>query len=190
MLWVVDESYHHFARQPVSLKPYLAEENLLILRSLTKDMALAGLRLGYAMAAPLLIAAMRQTQPPWSVNSLAQAAGVAALQPEVLAWRQESLAQLHLAAADLWAGLAGLRLDVLPSQTTFALAGSGNAAQFRRRLLAHSLLVRDGASFGLPNHIRIAARRPEENVLLLKAIHIEQLERGKIEERGLKREDR
>ncbi len=176
MLWVVDESYHHFARQPVSFKPHLAEGNLLILRSLTKDMALAGLRLGYAIAAPPLIAAMRQTQPPWSVNSLAQAAGVAALQPEVLAWRQESLAQLHWAAADLWAGLAGLGLEVLSSQTTFALVVAGKAAQFRRRLLAHSLLVRDGTSFGLPHHIRIAARRPEENARLLQAIEAEKRE--------------
>jgi histidinol-phosphate aminotransferase len=179
MLWVVDESYHYFVANPVSLKGEIEQENLLILRSLTKDMALAGLRLGYALAAPSLIQSLRQVQPPWSVNSLAQVAGAAALQAEVLTWRQKSITQLHSNAAELWAGLTELELMILPTQTTFALVNVGHAAEFRRRLLAHGLLVRDCTSFGLPGHIRIAAHRPEENWQLLKAI---QVEHSKIED--------
>jgi L-threonine-O-3-phosphate decarboxylase len=167
VLWVVDESYHYFAAGSVSLKAERTSGNLIILRSLTKDMALAGLRLGYALAAPPLIELLRRTQPPWSVNSLAQIAGVAAVQPEGLAWRQQSLDRLRGEAAEFWAGLSSSGLTVLPTETTYTLVTAGNGADFRRRLLAHGLLVRDCASFGLPEHVRIATRRPEENARLL-----------------------
>jgi len=144
----------------------------ITLRSLTKEFALAGLRLGYAVAAPEIIEPLRTVQPPWSVNSLAQVAGVAALQPEVIAWRDETLARLHQHAADLWAGLDGLGYTVLPTSTPFALVEVGEASTFRRRLLTqHGLLVRDCASFGLPQYVRIAARLPEENEKLLEAIN-------------------
>jgi histidinol-phosphate aminotransferase len=166
-LWVVDEAYHHFAIDPVTLKDKLDGPNLIIFRSLTKDMALAGLRLGYALAAPAVIDLLRRAQPSWSVNSLAQIAGVTAMQAEVLAWRQESLSRLHQRAATLWSGLAELGLNVLPTTTTYTLVAVGDAAVFRRRLLAEGLLVRDCTSFGLPRHVRIAARRSAENERLL-----------------------
>jgi threonine-phosphate decarboxylase len=143
----------------------------ITLRSLTKEFALAGLRLGYGVAAPEIVELLRVVQPPWSVNSLAQMAGVAALQPKVIAWRAETLTCLHRHAAELWAGLAGLGYTVLPTATPFALVEVGDAPAFRRRLLTqHGLLVRDCASFGLPHYVRIAARLPEENEKLLHAV--------------------
>lgn len=168
--WVVDESYHHFAAAPVTLKPELDSGNLIILRSLTKDMALAGLRLGYAMAAPPMIDLLRRVQPAWSVNALAQVAGIAALQPGVLTWRKYTLDMLHQHAAQLWAGLTKAGLTVWPSSTTYALVQVGEAAVFRHNLLIEGLLVRDCASFGLPDHIRIAANRPVQNERLLTTI--------------------
>lgn len=168
--WVVDESYLHFAAAPVTLKSGLESGNLIILRSLTKDMALAGLRLGYAMAAPPLLDLLRRVQPAWSVNALAQAAGIAALQPEVLTWRDESLEKVQQHARQLWSRLAELGLPVLPTSTPYGLVQVGQAAEFRRNLLLAGVLVRDCTSFGLPDCIRIAARRPEENERLLTAI--------------------
>jgi threonine-phosphate decarboxylase len=168
--WVVDESYHHFAAAPVTLKSKLESGNLIILRSLTKDMALAGLRLGYAMAAPPLLDLLRRVQPAWSVNALAQAAGIAALQPEVLAWRNESLEKVQQHARQLWSKLRELGLTVLPTSTPYGLVKVGQAAEFRRNLLLAGILVRDCTSFGLPDCIRAAARRPEENERLLTVI--------------------
>jgi histidinol-phosphate aminotransferase len=174
-LWIIDESYRHFV-DPEQTSHAENEEtqtwakNLIRLRSFTKDYCLAGLRLGYALATPALINTLQAVQPPWSVSSLAQIAGVAALQEEVIAWRQQSLAQLHQHAADLWAGLTALGLNVLPTTTTFALVAVNNAATFRSRLLAQSLLVRDCTSFGLPEHVRIAAHRLAANERLLAAI--------------------
>jgi len=166
-LWVVDESYHYFAANPITLKDELDRQNLIVLRSLTKDMALAGLRLGYALAAPAIIDLLRRVQPSWSVNSLAQIAGAATLKDEVLAWRRESLKQLHQQATLLWTELAEIGLNVLPTATTYTLVAVGDAAVFRRRLLAEGLLVRDCTSFGLPQHVRIAVRRPAENERLI-----------------------
>ncbi len=172
-LFIVDESYLAFLAAPRSAyAPDLA--NLLIVRSLTKEYALAGLRLGYALAAPTVIEAMRRVQPPWSVNALAQTAGAAALaDPTHL---HKTLAALRLAKEELVAGLEHGGWRPLPSETHFMLVRVGDGAALRRRLLAHGLLVRDCASFGLPAYIRIATRKPEENHRLLNALEQFRLE--------------
>lgn len=169
-LWVVDESYRYFTAAPTPLTGWSGDENLILLRSLTKDQALAGLRLGYVIAAPAVITALRAAQPTWSVNTLAQVAGVAALQPAVLAWRDDTLARLGRHAAELWAGLTEWGYPVLPSATPYALVQVAEAATWRERLLFQGVQVRDCAFFGLPQYARIAARRPEENERLLNAI--------------------
>jgi histidinol-phosphate/aromatic aminotransferase/cobyric acid decarboxylase-like protein len=199
ILWVIDEAYRYFGKginhslatcpdkpaghdqgrskeigdhQPTIGTSQVANlgENAIIMRSLTKDHSLAGLRLGYAIADPKLVAALQMVQAPWSVNSLAQVAGVAALQPEVLAWRDESLAQLQQNARDLWRELSAIGLSVVPSSTPFALVKVGDARAFRRALLAQGLLVRDCTSFGLPDYIRIAAQLPPENERLVATV--------------------
>jgi threonine-phosphate decarboxylase len=152
------------------LTGWTGDKNLILLRSLTKDQALAGLRLGYVIAAPAIITALRTVQPTWSVNTLAQVAGLAALQPEVLAWRDDTLTCLHRHAAELWAGLAELGYPALPTATPYALVQVTDTATWRERLLFQGVQVRDCASFGLPQYARIAARRPEENERLLSAV--------------------
>jgi threonine-phosphate decarboxylase len=166
-LFVVDEAYLPFAAGLVSALE-LSAENVLVLRSLTKDFGLAGLRLGCAVGPESLIAPLRQAQPPWSVNALAQAAGVAALREP--AHRQDSLERLGSAKCDLVAGLSRLGLPPVPSATHFFLLPVGDGAGFRQALLRRGVLVRDCASFGLPAHVRIATRRPEENERLLATI--------------------
>jgi histidinol-phosphate/aromatic aminotransferase/cobyric acid decarboxylase-like protein len=169
-LWVVDESYRYFTATPTPLIGWTGAKNLILLRSLTKDQALAGLRLGYVIAAPAVITALRAVQPTWSVNTLAQVAGVAALQPEVLAWRDDTLACLRRHATELWDNLVELGYPILPTATTYALVQVTGAAHWRERLLFQGVQVRDCASFGLPQYARIAARRPEENERLLSAV--------------------
>jgi threonine-phosphate decarboxylase len=166
-LFVVDEAYLPFADGLGSALDF-AGENVLVLRSMTKDFALAGVRLGYAVGADSLIAPLRRAQPPWSVNALAQAAGVAALRDP--AHRQDSLGRLARAKQELVAGLARLGLAPAPSAAHFFLLRVGHGAAFRLALLRRGVLVRDCASFGLPAHVRIAARRPGENERLLNAV--------------------
>jgi threonine-phosphate decarboxylase len=166
-LFVVDESYRGF----VTGLPSAGEgagENVLVVRSLTKDHALAGLRLGYAAGSPEVLRWLAHVQPPWSVNALAQAAGVASLKDS--AHLEQSLARLAAAREELAAGLVRLGLEVLPSRTHFFLVRVGDGAALRRQLLKRHILVRDGASWGLKEYVRIATRRPEENARLLAAL--------------------
>lgn len=163
-LFVVDEAYLAFVPGLRSLVEWRLP-NLLIVRSLTKEYALAGLRLGYALGPAALIAGLVQARVPWSVNAAAQAAGMAVLadQPHL----QQTLAALQVAKAELVTGLQELGYSPLPSQTHYFLLEVGNGAAFRQHLLSHGLLVRDCASFGLPAYVRIATRRPEQNLQLL-----------------------
>src|SRR4029453_7153429 len=142
--------------------------NMLVLRSMTKAYALAGVRLGYAISSPDILDALPRARPPWSVNALAQAAGIAALQDTThLTHTLEHIAQ---AKHDFVAGLSALGLTPVPSTTHFFLIRVGNGAGCRQALLQRGLLVRDCASFGLPEYIRVATRRPEENARLLTAL--------------------
>jgi histidinol-phosphate aminotransferase len=165
-LFVVDEAYLPFAAGLGSALA-LAAENVVVLRSMTKDFGLAGLRLGFALGPEAVIGALRRVQPPWSVNALAQAAGTAALAD--LSHRQHTLEQLGRAKQELAAGLTRLGLPPVPSATHYFLVRVGDGASFRLALLRRGVLVRDCGSFGLPGYIRIAARRPAENERLLSA---------------------
>lgn len=175
-LWVIDESYLYFSEFEESLgRHWVAEqqaENIIVLRSLTKEHGLAGLRLGFAIAAPERIEQLQVTQPAWSVNSLAQVAGVAALQPEIMAEQRRNIKQLLTFASSLWQNLTDAGFRVLPTTTSYALIEIGQASCIRQKLLSHKLLVRDCTSFGLPAHIRVAAQLPEQNNKLIEAIKI------------------
>ncbi len=163
-LFVVDEAYIDFVPAMESAI-HLNRPNVLVLRSMTKDYALAGLRLGYAIGHPQVVDALVRVRPPWNVNALAQAAGLAALEDQE--HLQRTLAALRRERDAFLSSLCDLGLDILPSETHFFLLRVGDAAAFRRRLLAHGILVRDATSFGLPAHVRIATRRPEANQRLV-----------------------
>lgn len=165
-LFVVDEAYLAFARGCQSALS-LNAENVLVLRSMTKDYALAGLRLGYAVAEAELCAAVTRVLPPWNVNALAQAAGVAVLNDTTFLRTLDSLAG---DSAHLVRDLTALGYQPCPSAVHYFVMDVGNGAAFRSKLLGRGILVRDCASFGLPAYVRIAAKRPFENERLLAAL--------------------
>lgn len=165
-LFVVDEAYLRFA-EGLPSAAQAGCDNILVLRSMTKDYGLAGVRLGYALAPPELIETLARVRPPWSVNAYAQAAGVGALSDEP--WLAETLGKLASAKEKLWAEMGGIGIPPLPSATHFCLVRAGNGAMLRRRLMNRGILVRDCASFGLAAWVRVAARRPEENAGLIQA---------------------
>ena len=175
-LLVVDEAYRAFVSSPWPSEPLVdrdrglspAEGNVVLLRSMTKDHALAGLRLGYALASPEVAATMKKVQPSWSVNAAAQAAGLAALTDAN--HLRETLPRIAEAKAYLVEELTRLGLRVVPSAASFLLVEVGDGRDLRRKLLSHGLMVRDCTSFGLPEYVRIAARRMEECRKLIKTL--------------------
>lgn len=167
-LLVLDEAFVRFVTYAWPAVDLLAHGNLVILRSLTKDYALTGLRVGYALAHPSVIAALAKVQPPWSVNALAQAAAIAALRDEE--HLRVTLAKLARAKAGLIHDLTQISLWPRPSRVHFFLLPVPSAAEWSQQLLARQVLVRDCSSFGLPTFIRIAPRQDAENARLVAAL--------------------
>lgn len=155
-LLVLDEAYVGFVEEPFSIQDLIEGGNLLILRSMTKDYALAGLRLGYGLSCSSIISALEKVRPPWNVNALAQAAGVVALEDRV--HLERSRRAVLEAKGYLVRELTQMDLKVFPSAANFLLVQVGDAAGFRNALLARGCAVRDCTSFGLPEFIRIGVR--------------------------------
>lgn len=172
---VLDEAFIDFVEE-ASLKTELARvPNLLILRSFTKFFGIPGIRLGYLLGAPDLIARVSAVQEPWSVSTLAQAAGRACLADKDFMARSRKLVQG--ARERLFRQLAGLPgLKVFPSAANYLLLKLEkpglDAASLRWRLLARGLIIRDASNFpGLDaRFVRVAVRRPEENDRLVAAL--------------------
>lgn len=167
-LWVIDEAYVEFSEDPWSVSEWVLETGWIVLRSLTKDFALGGLRLGYLLAAPSIVERLIHVQPPWSVNGLAQIAGEAAL--EEIAWRDGKMETLRRSVIQMQKELVDLGFRPVPTTVNYFLLPVGDGATVRRKLLAKKLIVRDCASFGLPEYIRIAVQKPEENQQLIDAL--------------------
>jgi histidinol-phosphate aminotransferase len=158
-LFLIDEAYLDFVPDtPSAIR--LAAENVLVLRSMTKFHGLAGLRLGYALADSRVISALECARPPWSVNTAAQQCGLAALADQQHA--ADSLARLQRSKDELLKALRVAGLAPLASVGPYFLVHVGSGARVRAELLRRNILVRDAASFGLPEYIRISTPRPEE----------------------------
>ncbi len=167
-LLVVDEAYLPFCQAAPDLIPYLPTGRLLLLRSMTKEHALAGLRLGYAVGRPDLIGWLERVRPPWNVNVAAQVAGVAALQER--RYLEESHRVVEEGRRFLTEQLTRLGLKVIPSVANFLLVKVGRGAGFRAALLEHGVCVRDCTSFGLPAYVRIGVRTVPECRKLVEAV--------------------
>ena len=169
---VVDESFIDFAGEEYSLAiKASADPRLIVLRSLTKFYAIPGLRLGYIVAPPETVSRLKRLQPPWSVNALAIAAGVAALKDRDHA---EHTRRLVPELRDkLSSGLESLGLGPLHSTVNFILCRVPDAALLCRELLEIGIAARNCDSFtGLEKNrfVRFAVRCHEDNARLLGAL--------------------
>jgi len=169
-LLVLDEAYAPFVDDRWRSEALLERANLVILRSMTKDQALPGLRLGYLLAGPEVASAVERVRPPWSVNAGALRAGLAALEPAAEAHLLQAQALVAQSRRVLTDRLTHLGFEVEPSRANFVLVHVRDGRCFRRALLPHGFVVRDCASFGLPDCVRIACRLPEDCQRLLEAV--------------------
>jgi len=167
-LVVLDEAYISFVDSHWASLNMIEGNNLLVLRSMTKDYAMAGLRLGYGVAGEGIIATLRRICPPWNVNALAQKAGIIAMNEG--GYLKRCQIKLRQAKKYLIAELSSLGLPPLPSEANFFLVKVGDASKFRHELLKRKMLVRDCSSFGLPQYIRVAPRTLPECQSLVAAI--------------------
>jgi histidinol-phosphate aminotransferase len=155
-LLIIDEAYISFVDPAWDSLALLKWDNVVLLRSMTKDYALTSLRLGYSLSSPEVASRLASFQPDWSVNGLAQAAGLAALADHQ--YLPRARAAVNQSKEFLTKKLTALGFVVLPSTANFLLAQVGNGATMRDKLMRRGLFVRDCASFGLPDCIRIGIR--------------------------------
>jgi histidinol-phosphate aminotransferase len=175
-LLVMDEAYAGFVADRWSSLDLVRRENLVVTRSMTKDYALGGLRLGYAVAHTQIIETLLRVMQPWNVNAVAQRAGVAVLSDTSDAL-ERSRRQIREAKQYLVRELTRLGFMIVPSETHYFLVKVKSPKDFRAALLNEGLLVRDCTSFGLPEYVRIAARTMPECERLVGAI--ERITRGR-----------
>lgn len=143
-------------------------ENVICVRSLTKDFCLPGLRLGVLHAARELVARIERMRPTWATSAPAQAAiAEAAGQHSFVAESYRAMRADREQLADL---LRNHGLTPLPTSATYQLVRVGDATAFRRRMLAQGVSVRDGSSFGLPAYVRLAARPADERARFAAAL--------------------
>ncbi len=173
-LFVVDEAFGDFVEGFDSLTRR-RPANVIVLLSLTKIFAIPGLRTGCAVGNPDLIQRLLELQPPWSVNTLAQAVSSAALRDHEYVKRTREYVTRE--RARLFTGLGAVSgVTVHPGQANFLLVrldrAGMDAPALAERMLAHGIAIRTCTSFqGMDaRYFRVAVRTAEENERLLQAL--------------------
>lgn len=169
---VVDECFNDFLEEP---EEYTVKESLrdfsgmLVLKAFTKKYAMPGLRLGYGLCSSKeILEKIKNVMQPWSVSTLAQEAGIAALKETD--YVRETLEKIHAQRAVLKEGLKRLGLTVYGSEANYIFFYG--AKQLQQKCLAHDILIRDCSNYeGLSEGFyRIAVRKEEENQKLLEIL--------------------
>lgn len=172
---VVDEAFADAVPgEPQTLATDVGTPGLLLLRSLTKTWALAGLRAGYALGAPDLLARLARPRPPWPVSTLVLEAVRACCEPAAVAEAARAAEQMvghRRWLADALAELPGVTVHH-PAAGPFLLLRIPDGERVRGRLRKLGVAVRRGDTFpGLTaDHIRVAVRAPDRCAPLLDAL--------------------
>jgi threonine-phosphate decarboxylase len=171
---VLDEAFMDFCEDSSAKHDIVKGDNGIVLRSMTKFFGIPGLRLGYALSSSTLAERLDAMGGPWSVNTLALAAGVAALHDSE--HNRLTVEFIRQERRNFFDRLSGFRqLKVYPSSANFLLAeitDGMSAMELRDRLMHQRLLIRDCTNFmGLsPRFFRIAVRTTQENERLAGAL--------------------
>ena len=171
MLVVMDEAYIEFLENPLDLLEMIRRRekpNLLVMRTFSKIFGLAGLRIGYGIGHPELIAALEKIRQPFNINAIAQAGALAALDDEehVLRTRSNNLKGLGFFEA----ALGEMGLDYIPSAANFILARVGDGQRVFEELQKLGVIVRPMGGYQLPEWIRISIGTQAENTRCLEAL--------------------
>ena len=171
VLVALDQAYVEFLDAPLDLLPFVRSgerPNLLLLRTFSKIYGLAGLRLGYGIGHPDLIAALEKIRQPFNINALVQAGALAALDDE------EHIARTRLnnTAGRKFFEHACPQLGVkfVPSSANFLLLHVGDGARVCGELQKLGVITRPMGGYQLPEYLRISIGTPAENERCLAAL--------------------
>ena len=167
-LVILDEAYRDFVDDPEypdGVALLRRHPRLILLRTFSKIAALAGLRVGYAVARAETLDWLNRVREPYNVNRLGQVAALTALEDEAH-WERSRRFVIE-ERRFLSEGLGRRGYTFPPSQSNFLLVKVPDAAARREKLLRAGILVRDGADVGFPGHLRISVGLRATNEKLL-----------------------
>jgi len=171
VLVVLDEAYNEYL-EPAQCAPSAAwvrrYPNLVVSRTFSKAYGLAALRVGYGLMRAPVAEMLNRVRQPFNVNSLAQAAALAALRDTD--YVEESRTLNAAGRAVLEEGFRGLGLPFVPSHANFVLVKVGDAGRVYQRLLEQGVIVRPVANYALPEWLRVTVGVDAENRRLLEAL--------------------
>jgi histidinol-phosphate aminotransferase len=171
VLLVMDEAYIEFLSDSVDLLPLVRRgdfPNLLLMRTFSKIYGLAGLRIGYGVGHPDLVAALEKIRQPFNINSLAQAGALAALDDAEHIGRTRSNNEAGLS---FYAGsFKQLGLEFVPSVTNFILVKVGDGPRVFNELQKRGVIIRPMGIYQLPEWIRISIGAATENARCIAAL--------------------
>ena len=172
VILILDEAYDTFIDVndfPDSASLVRRKKNVIVLKTFSKAYGLAGLRIGYALAKPEFTAYLEIARQPFNVNSLAQAAAIAALDDKkfLRKTRQKILEGKRF----LYDNLAKLGIAYVPSVANFILIDtSKDGVGVFREMLKYGVIVRDMKQYGLKNFIRVTIGTKKENERFVKVL--------------------
>ena len=161
-----DEAYVDFVEAPdfphMLFHVKTEKPNIVLLRTFSKAYGLAGLRVGYGVGAPEMMAYLHKIRQPFNVNSLAQVAATAALDDRFFLWRTK-----HLVSSGrryLMKRFKRLAIRAIPSQANFILVDTGHDAdEVFKAFLAQGMIIRSMKAYGLSTWIRVTIGRRGQN---------------------------
>jgi len=173
ILVMLDEAYFEFVTAkdyPNSVKLLAEFKNILVTRTFSKLYGLAGLRVGYGIAAPEVIDILNRIREPFNVNSIAQAAALACLKDPAYYRRVAKMVESERQI--IYRELRQLGLKIIESATNFILVNVGQQTgkDISSALLNRGIIVRDMGFWGLPNYIRVTIGEAQENKAFLRAL--------------------
>lgn len=173
VLVIFDEAYYELVASdeyPDTLQYLRAgRDNLMTVRTYSKVYGIAGVRLGYAIGMPDLIASLNRVKEPFAVNLLAQAAGIAALEDEE--FLQKSVAANHEGRIYLYHEFDRLGLPYLESHANFVLVDFGEQAlEIQQQLMERGVIVRPCTAYDLHEFLRITVGTPVQNARLIETL--------------------
>lgn len=163
---VMDHAYHEYVSDPTNyadgIQESLQRKNVIVLRTFSKIYALAGLRIGYAISNPQIIAILNRVKAPFNVSRMAQVAAIASLESENFKIQSATLNLKN--RQKLYDQLTALGLWTIPSQANFLLfIPRQDTSALDVRLQKEGVIVRPVGAFGVPEGIRVTVGLEEEN---------------------------
>ncbi|MBC2606074.1 histidinol-phosphate transaminase [Pelagicoccus albus] len=170
VLFVLDEAYAEYVANAPDLRDLIAAgRKVFCTRTFSKIYGLAGLRVGYGYGSPELVGLLNRVREPFNVNSIAQAAAIAALGDQ--GFVSDCRVANEVGRIQLETGFMSMGCEYIQSFANFVTVKVGDGVRCFEELQKQGVIVRPLAPYGLPEWVRVTVGLPEQNDMALKALN-------------------